>query len=106
MSVLAGCIMIDWLVLLTPLLILPLILLFAFVGCTNDFGALTVADDLTLTLHYTSDFPDIHTVEVTYTIHQEGHEDHSTSVQFLYEPKGGSWAEPSWDEPGISTTVT
>jgi hypothetical protein len=98
--------MIDWVVLLTPLLVLPVILLFAYVGCTNDFGSLTVADDLTLTIHYMGDFPDISSIDVTYTIHQDGRDDHSTSDQFPYDSTGGFWAVVSWDEPGIPTTVT
>jgi hypothetical protein len=99
--------MLDWFVLLTPLAVLPLTLLFVFVGCTNDYGALEVLDELILTLHYTGGFAaDIASIEVTYTIHQDGREDHSTSATFAYDAMGGFWAEPSWNEPGIETTVT
>ncbi|HEX3247335.1 MAG TPA: hypothetical protein VHX16_18165 [Chloroflexota bacterium] len=99
--------MVDWIVLLTPLAILPVILLFAFVGCTNDYGALTVANDLTLTLHYDGNFnSDIHTIKVIYTIHQDGREDHSETDTLLYKPTGGFWAVAGWDEPGIETSVT
>jgi hypothetical protein len=34
--------MIDWFVLLSPLLVLPLVLLFAFIGCTNDYAPFLV----------------------------------------------------------------
>jgi hypothetical protein len=94
--------MVDWIVLLTPLVILPVILLFAFVGCTNEYGAITFADDLTLTLHYDGSFnADIHTIKVSYTIHQDGREDRSVTDTFLYEPMGGFWAVSSSELSGI-----
>lgn len=39
--------MLDWFVLLSPLLLLPLVFLYAFVGCTPTFGAIARPPTLT-----------------------------------------------------------
>ena len=55
---------VDWLVLATPLVTLPLILLFAFVGCALDREGAGVV----LSLHYQSGLElDVKTITVTFT---------------------------------------
>jgi hypothetical protein len=82
--------MIDWFVVLVPLVLLPIVLLFVFVGCTYDYDVLVL---LPVILHYgPGSETNVESIEVTFEFGA-----HSSTRTLFHQdsvPDGGEIIKP------------
>jgi hypothetical protein len=85
--------MIDWIVLLTPLAVLPIVVLFAFIGCTNNYDQFRE--------HHDNGQSKVNGVPLVRLRYGPGFEHgvESLDVRFLYEPDHKPEVEVAPHEP-------